>query len=69
MVQLNCVSKDSVFYIDLHHNKHTAYRPWAILEMTKYGPRQFDIYFTKEAAEIAANQYGLTIVDKPDMPR
>ena len=67
MIQLNCIGKDSVFYIDLHSNKHTVTRPWAILEMTKYGPRQFDIYFTKEAAETAAKAYGLTIVDKPDM--
>lgn len=64
MIELISVSKDAVFYIDLHHNKHTAFRPWAILEMTKYGPKQFDIYFTKEAAETAAKHYGLTIVDK-----
>jgi hypothetical protein len=65
MIDLISVSKDSVFYIDLHQNKATNFRPWAILEMTKYGPKCFDIYFTKEAAETAAKVYGLTIVDKP----
>ena len=67
MIQLNCVGKDSVFYIELHGNNLTNSRPWAILEMTKYGPKQFDIYFTKEQAETAAKHYGLTIVDKPIM--
>ena len=65
MISLISVSKDSVFYIDLHNQKHTVSRPWAILEMTKWGPKQFDIYFTKEQAESAAKLHGLTIVDKP----
>lgn len=66
MSDLISLNKDSVFYIDLHHNKHTNFRPWAILEMTKWGPKQFDIYFTKESAERAAKLHGLTIVDKPE---
>lgn len=65
MIKLNCTLESDEFYIDLHGNKHTVHRPWAILEMTKYGPRQFDIYFTKEQAETAAKHYGLKIVDKP----
>lgn len=66
MSDLISLNKDSVFYIDLHGNKLTNFRPWAILEMTKWGPKQFDIYFTKEAAERAAKLHGLTIVDKPE---
>lgn len=67
MIDLICLSQSSEFYIDLHNSKHTNFRPWAILEMTKWGPKQFDIYFTKEDAETAAKVYGLTIVDKPNM--
>ena len=68
MIDLISVDKDAKFYIDLHGSKHTIYRPWAILEMTKYGPKCFDIYFTKEQAETAAKHYGLTITDKPTGP-
>lgn len=68
MINLICLlkSQDSVFYIDLHNQTHTNFRPWAILEMTKWGPKQFDIYHTKERAETAANLYGITIVDDPE---
>lgn len=66
MTDLISLSKDSVFYIGLHNQKHTVLRPWAIMEMTKYGPKQFDIYFSKEQAELAAKIHGLTIVDKPE---
>lgn len=67
MITLLSINKDSVFYIDQHGDKSIA-RSWAILEMTKYGPKQFDIYFTKEQAETAAKHYGLTITDKPTGP-
>jgi hypothetical protein len=67
MIDLICLlnSQDSVFYIDLHNQTHTNIRPWAILEITKWGPRQFDIYVTKEQAETAANLYGIIIIDNP----
>ena len=68
MINLISVANDAKFYIDLHGSEHTIYRPWAILEMTKYGPKCFDIYFTKEQAETAAKHYGLTITDKPTGP-
>ena len=63
MIKLNCTLESDEFYIDLYDN--SSHRPWAILEMTKYGPRQFDIYLTKEQAETAAKHYGLKIIDKP----
>jgi len=68
VINLICLlkSQDSVFYIDLHNQTHTNFRPWAILEMTKWGPKQFDIYHTKEQAETAAKLYGITIVDDPE---
>ena len=65
--QILSVSEESVYYVDLHNQKHTVTRPWAILEMTKWGPKQFDIYFTKEDAERAAKVHGLKIVDKSEI--
>ena len=65
MIDLISINRDAVFYIDLHGNKLTTTRPWAILEVTKYGPKQFDVYITKEQAETAAKLYGLTISNKP----
>ena len=65
-MDLISLNKEAVFYIDLHDQKHTKSRPWAIFEVTKYGPKQFDIYITKEQAETAAKLYGLTISDKPE---
>lgn len=67
MIRLNCIKEDSVFYIEQHGDKRAA-RSWAILEPTKYGPKQFDTYFTKEQAETAAKHYGLTMIDKPTGP-
>lgn len=61
MTDLICVSHDSKFYIDKHDMKYVSYRPWAILEPTKYGPKVFDIFYTKEQAETAAKCHGLTI--------
>ena len=66
-MDLISLNREGVFYIDLHGNKHTVSRPWAILEHTKYGPKQFDIYFTKEDAERAAKMYNITIVDKSEI--
>ena len=65
-MDLISVNKNSVFYIGLHNQKHTYGRPWAIFEMTNHGPKQFDVYVSKEQAETAAKQYGLVISDKPD---
>lgn len=59
--QILSVYEESVYYIALHNQKHTVTRPWAILEDTKWGPRQFDIYYTKEAAEKAAKLHGLKL--------
>ena len=66
-MDLISLNKDGIFYIDLHGHKLTTSRPWAILEHTKYGPKQFDIYFTKEAAERAAKIFGIKIVDKTEI--
>ena len=63
-MDLISLNKETKFYIGLHNQKHTVGRPWAIYEKTKYGPKQFDIYFTKEQAEIAAKLYGLTISEE-----
>lgn len=63
-MDLISLNREAKFYIGLHNQKHTVLRPWAILEVTKYGPKQFDIYFTKEQAETAAKLYGLTISEE-----
>lgn len=64
MSKLNFPFTEGEFYIDIHDNRSS--RPWAIWQSTKYGPRQFDIYITREQAEIAAKHYDLTMVDKPE---
>lgn len=63
-MDLISLNKEAIFYIGLHHQKHTMGRPWAIFEMTKYGPKQFDVYITKDQAENAAKFMGLNIVEK-----
>lgn len=49
------------FYIDKHTLRYNTAREWAILQDTKYGPKLFDTYFTKEQAETAAKYYNLDI--------
>jgi hypothetical protein len=65
MKDLISLNREATFYIDLHNQKHTVGRPWAILEVTKYGPKQFDVYLSKEHAENAAKLYGISISEKP----
>ena len=48
------MTADSKFYIGKHGMKYVSYRPWAIMEPTKYGPKIFDIFYTEEQAVTAA---------------
>ena len=66
-MDLICINRNSLFYIDLHGNRNTFARPWAILEMTKFGPKLFDIYRTKEDAERAAKTFDIKISEKSEI--
>lgn len=49
------------FYIDRTKLNYSTARGWSIVQDTKYGPKLFDTYYTKEQAEIAAKRYGLKL--------
>lgn len=50
------------FYIDRTKLNYSTAREWSIVQDTKYGPKLFDTYYTKEQAEIAARHYGIKII-------
>ena len=53
---------EKLYIVTKHSIEVFGYRPWGILEKTKFGYRIFDIYFSKEAAETAAKFHGLTLL-------